>query len=487
MKQGHQQAPPPVDAADLVTKAYGDATYATGGAADALSTTGADVDVAAAVPPTTGQVLKAVDATHATWQAEAGGGAAAALSTTGADVDVAAAAPPTTGQVLKATDATHATWQADTATDADAIHKGTSAEISTVTEKTNPVAGDLLLIEDSQATNTKKRIQVGNVAAAKLATSGASVGIAAASPPTTGQILKAASPTAASWVDAPEPAGTAVVQHAFAELSADQVVGAPAVLDFDTLIASNGITVDANGRFTLTEGKTYRLISVLECVGTSTDSMAYKWYDVTATTFIGKQGSSRLAGSSTTNSGQQCAIAIITAAAGQQVELQFQAGSGTPTARKVSSYAHIEELIASSVGQTAQKYVNTIRAGDIASHDSATPMVVSQFAFNPSEYSLAGVTRSLVFRAVAANGGGVAETKARLYSVTDTEYIGTGLTFTASSPTKQEETLTIGAGAGEVDDSEKIYEVHIWVVSPDTVDDTIELGSAELRLVNTID
>ncbi len=137
-------------------------------------------------------------------------------------------------------------------------------------------------------------------------------------------------------------------------------------------------------------------------------------------------------------------------------------------------------------GRSGEKLVDTIRAGDVASNASATPQVVSQFAFDPSEYLLSSCNRSLVFRAVAANGGGVAETKARLYSVTDAEYIGAGITFTSSSPTKQQETLTIGAGAGEVDDSEKVYEAHIWVVAPDLVDDTIELGSAELRLVNTV-
>lgn len=45
-----------------------------GGAADALSTTGADVNVSGAAPPTTGQVLKATGATTATWQDESGGG-----------------------------------------------------------------------------------------------------------------------------------------------------------------------------------------------------------------------------------------------------------------------------------------------------------------------------------------------------------------------------------------------------------------------------
>lgn len=41
---------------------------------DALSTTGAAVNVAAAAPPTVGQALVATDATHATWQAVAASG-----------------------------------------------------------------------------------------------------------------------------------------------------------------------------------------------------------------------------------------------------------------------------------------------------------------------------------------------------------------------------------------------------------------------------
>lgn len=51
----------------------------------------------------------------------------------------------------------------DGRTDANAIHKNVSAEISTVTEKTTPVAADLLLIEDSAASNAKKKLQVGHL------------------------------------------------------------------------------------------------------------------------------------------------------------------------------------------------------------------------------------------------------------------------------------------------------------------------------------
>jgi hypothetical protein len=47
--------------------------------------------------------------------------------------------------------------------DSDAIHDNVSGEISVITEKVTPVAGDFLLIEDSAASNVKKRVQVGNL------------------------------------------------------------------------------------------------------------------------------------------------------------------------------------------------------------------------------------------------------------------------------------------------------------------------------------
>ena len=44
-----------------------------------------------------------------------------------------------------------------------AIHDNVSAEISAIAEKTSPVGADLLLIEDSAASNAKKKVQVGNL------------------------------------------------------------------------------------------------------------------------------------------------------------------------------------------------------------------------------------------------------------------------------------------------------------------------------------
>jgi len=47
--------------------------------------------------------------------------------------------------------------------DTTAIHDNVSAEISAIAEKLTPVAADLLVIEDSAASNAKKRVQVNNL------------------------------------------------------------------------------------------------------------------------------------------------------------------------------------------------------------------------------------------------------------------------------------------------------------------------------------
>lgn len=49
------------------------------------------------------------------------------------------------------------------ASDNTAVHVDVDAEISGVTEKISPVSGDFILIEDSAASNAKKKVQVGNL------------------------------------------------------------------------------------------------------------------------------------------------------------------------------------------------------------------------------------------------------------------------------------------------------------------------------------
>jgi hypothetical protein len=47
--------------------------------------------------------------------------------------------------------------------DEDAIHDNVAGEIAAITEKVTPVSADLLIIEDSAASNTKKKVQIGNL------------------------------------------------------------------------------------------------------------------------------------------------------------------------------------------------------------------------------------------------------------------------------------------------------------------------------------
>jgi len=145
----------------------------------------------------------------------------------------------------------------------------------------------------------------------------------------------------------------------------------------------------------------------------------------------------------------------------------------------------MDGAISGAHGVPGEKLIDTIRCGNSDSQSTATPKTQGPFQFNPLDHALTGTTRSLVFRAVAANGGGAALTKVQLWSVTDSEAIAT-LDFTTSAFAMAEANLTEGAGAGEIDLSAKIYEVLIWVDTPDLVDDFIDLGTAEIRVINTV-
>lgn len=67
----------------------------------------------------------------------------------------------TDGYVLSADGSGGAAWEAGN--DANAIHDNVAGEISAITEKTTPVTGDLIVIEDSASGNAKKRVQLGNL------------------------------------------------------------------------------------------------------------------------------------------------------------------------------------------------------------------------------------------------------------------------------------------------------------------------------------
>jgi hypothetical protein len=129
--------------------------------------------------------------------------------------------------------------------------------------------------------------------------------------------------------------------------------------------------------------------------------------------------------------------------------------------------------------------IEIVKMATRESHGSNTALVVGGDAFNPTTYDKPGTLKTMVFRAVAANGDIGLSNTVMLYSVTDSEPIAT-LTFTSTTTTKMEAVLTQGTGAGQVDPVEKIYEVRIALGAPSGgPTHTIELYAAEIIVTST--
>jgi len=137
------------------------------------------------------------------------------------------------------------------------------------------------------------------------------------------------------------------------------------------------------------------------------------------------------------------------------------------------------------IGGSTDTLISTLPFGEHESWASATPLVISSRQINPLNYALTGTTVSAVFRAAAANGNTGLTTHVQLYNVTDSEIVAT-LNFTPTALAIQSATLTIGSSAGNLKQADKSYEIRIYVDTPSGTGDTIELGSAELRIINTV-
>lgn len=116
-----------------------------------------------------------------------------------------------------------------------------------------------------------------------------------------------------------------------------------------------------------------------------------------------------------------------------------------------------------------------------STYNSIVPLIVGSFAFNPSDYTINGLPPVLAFRALAANGVAALTNHVRLYNVTDAANVTT-LNFVSTSIVKLSNALTIGGGAGQIPNSEKVYEVQIFLGADPFGDPskTIELYSAHL-------
>lgn len=141
----------------------------------------------------------------------------------------------------------------------------------------------------------------------------------------------------------------------------------------------------------------------------------------------------------------------------------------------------------SGIGSTGNKLISIVPAGSRATGTSATPLVVHSFAFDPSIYTFSSTTVSVVFRAVAATGNTTVTGHVKLRDITSAVDITTFNLTNQTTQAKSEQTLTVSsAGTNTIANSEKVYEIRIYVDSPSLIDDTLEFYSAEIRVINTV-
>ncbi len=113
---------------------------------------------------TDGYVLTADGLGGAAWEAASGGAALTVEESDGTpSVANVTKIKVTNGTLTDDTGGTVTLDFGSAATDGAAIHDNTASEISAITEKTTPVSADMLIIEDSEAGNVKKMVQIGNL------------------------------------------------------------------------------------------------------------------------------------------------------------------------------------------------------------------------------------------------------------------------------------------------------------------------------------
>lgn len=138
-----------------------------------------------------------------------------------------------------------------------------------------------------------------------------------------------------------------------------------------------------------------------------------------------------------------------------------------------------------SGGAVLPDLIEIVKFSTRESHDSVTPLVAGGVAFDPTDHDRTDFTKVMTFRAVAANGDIGMTTSVVLYNLTDSNTIAT-LSFTSTTPTKDQVILVEGSGPGQIDLVEKVYEVRIALTAPPGgPTETIELYGAEIVVVST--
>ena len=147
----------------------------------------------------------------------------------------------------------------------------------------------------------------------------------------------------------------------------------------------------------------------------------------------------------------------------------------------IAQFMTTADATAGRTPTTGNAIVTTVAAAAQASHDSDVPLVVGQVSFDPSVHQLQGATRTITFRAVAANLDGAITTHVILHNVTDNDEVA-DISVTGTTPFAGSQVLVVGGSPGEVPAASRIYEVRLIVDSPVDGNDVIELGSAHIEV-----
>ena len=134
-------------------------------------------------------------------------------------------------------------------------------------------------------------------------------------------------------------------------------------------------------------------------------------------------------------------------------------------------------LLAGLLAAAAPDQQEMVASKEIVGNHQGT-VVIGQFAYDASLYT--GRYSTFKFRVVASVVATLTGT-VTLYNLTDGETVATLNTITATSPTKYEATLTVGAAAGNLKTSEKIYEVRASVTGASS-NDIIDVGGCFMKI-----
>lgn len=140
----------------------------------------------------------------------------------------------------------------------------------------------------------------------------------------------------------------------------------------------------------------------------------------------------------------------------------------------------------SAFGAASQMIQTSLALSAQDSYADTLPKIQRTLAVDPSEFVITGTTRSLQLRVTAAIGGPTLPGQVQLINETDADDVVATLTFDTATQTEKIAPIVIGGGAGQMPDASRIYRFEISVPSGPTGSDSLELGSAELRLRNIL-